>query len=197
MSAQSINVDGPSIGFIVWDNVYQGTGFVLNDKRCVVTCAHVINIAKENFYVSGGLDNKKMIHRKLKLVKFLPEFDLALLESDEDLCNTPFVHEPSFDFTPNQHLFYLGYKVAQSDESIKAIEANQTQVSTFGKTFNQSTIIDFIDFKGVGVPGYSGGPIINNDNRVVAIMCQSRLVRGIKGGATEIYNRAYSILPLL
>lgn len=195
---QSINPDGQSYGFVIFDNdIYSGTGFVINTKRQVITCAHVIDTTKNIFYVTGAITNKGLIKQKLKVVKILPEYDLALLESDVDLCTRPFRCETNFDFTPNQHLFYLGYNFKVSNDTIKSIQANNAIVSSLGKTYHGKTSVDFIEFVGVGIPGYSGGPVINDKGNIVGLMCEAWLRQGIKGGQTVIINRAFSILPIL
>lgn len=194
---QSISPDGPSIGFIVFDNdVYSGTGFVLNTKRQVVTCAHVIDTTKNLFYVSGSLTSPVLVKHKLKLINLMPEYDLALLQSDNDLCNRPLISEKSFNFIANQHLFYLGYNYTVSNDTLKSLQANNAIISSVGKTFEGTTIIDFIEFSGVGIPGYSGGPVINDEGKVVGIMREAWLKQGVKGGQVQLINRAFSILPI-
>lgn len=195
---QSISPDGQSYGFIVFDNdIYSGTGFVVNNKREVITCAHVIDTTKNIFYVTGAITHHGLIKQKLKVVKILPAYDLALLQSDVDLCTRPFISENAFHFFPNQHLFYLGYNFTKSNDTVKSIQANNANISSLGKTFQGKTPVDFIEFVGVGIPGYSGGPVINDQGKIVGIMSQAWLRRGIKGGQTLIVNRAFSILPIL
>lgn len=64
-NGQSIDVDISAIGLILSGNDISGTSFVLNSKRQVVTCAHVIDTTKDIFYVPIGLT---IIKHKLKLV---------------------------------------------------------------------------------------------------------------------------------
>jgi hypothetical protein len=119
--SQSISPDGPSFGFIVWDSVkYVGTGFVIRIKRLVLTCAHVIDKNHKIYTASGGLKTPEIVIHKLKIVRALPQYDLAILESEADLCNRPFTVERSFNIKIRQHLFYLGYKVAASNLTQKS-----------------------------------------------------------------------------
>lgn len=195
---QSINPDWSSIGYIVLDeNNYVGTGFVLNNKRQVITCAHVIDTSHVIYYASGGLIPKALVKHKLKLVKLLTGYDLALLESNEDLCTKPLINAKNFDITPNQHLFYIGYSVQSSNASVKYIQPNSAYVSSFGKTFENNNVINFIEFVGEGLPGYSGAPVINGNGKVIAIIREAWLKQGIKGGPVQLINRAFSILPII
>ena len=196
--SQSITPDGPSYGFIVWDkSFYEGSAFVIKNKRLVVTCAHCISKDHTMYYASGGLKTPDIIMHKLKIIKFLPKYDLALLESDEDLCNRPFEVENKFNITNQQHMFYIGYSTKKSDDSHKVMQANNLQVSSYGKTFESGAPVDFIEFVGVGVPGYSGGPVINDSGKIVALMREAWLKKSIRGGDSLLVNRAYSIIPLL
>ena len=102
-----------------------------------------------------------------------------------------------FNFIPNQHLFYLGYNVKTSNVNHKNIQANNAIVSSIGKTFDKEIAIDFIEFVGVGLPGYSGGPVINDDGKVIGIMREAWLKQGIKGGEVQLINRAFSIFPIV
>lgn len=193
----SINPDWSSIGYIVLDeNNYVGTGFVLNNKRQVVTCAHVIDTSHVIYYTSGSFTPIVLVKHQLKLVKLLTEYDLALLESKEDLCTRPFINADDFNFAPNQHLFYIGYSEQSSSGSIKYVQADHAYVSSVGKTFEKDNVIDFIEFIGVGLPGYSGGPVINDKGEVIAIMREAWLKQGIKGGPVQLINRAISIIPI-
>lgn len=197
LQAQSITPDLASIGFIVWDNTqYAGTGFVLDTKRQVVTCAHVIDTNHLIYYSSISVNNSPGISHKLKLVKLLPHYDLAILESEEDLCTQPLVCEKYFAFFPNQHLFYYGYNAIRSNDMVKTIQANNAYLSSFGKTFEGNTVVDFIEFNGLGLPGYSGGPVLNEKGKVVAILREAWLKQGLKGGQIQLINRAYSIIPI-
>ena len=194
---QTVSIDGSSIGFIVMgSNNYTGTAFVINTKRLVFTCAHVIDTSRDIYYASRELTTNHISKHKLKIKVLLPEFDLVLLESDSDLCNQPFVAEGSFAFYANQHVFYLGYDVLKSSLNSKVLTANQTNITSIGKTFEGNVAIDFIEFTGVGLPGYSGGPIINDSGKVVAIMREAWLKKGIKSDSAQLINRAFSIKPL-
>ena len=54
-------------------------------------------------------------------------------------------------------------------------------------------IVDFIEFTGEGRPGYSGGPVLNMEGRVVGLMREAWTKRGVKGGAEYLVNRAFSV----
>lgn len=198
-SAQIPIPDWSSIGYIIVnDNDYVGTGFVMNTKRQVVTCAHVISNNEIVFFASSASSNPaQMTKHKLKLIKSFPEYDLALLESEDDLCTRPLVGANDFNIVSKQSIFYSGYDVGSSSDKVKFITFNGAHVTSYGKTFIGSKEIDFIEFIGVGVPGYSGGPVINGENKVFAIMREAWLKQGIKGGSVQLINRAFSIIPII
>lgn len=196
-NCQSITPDAPSYGFIVWDKTfYEGTAFVINSKRLVVTCEHCIRKNHAMYYASGGLKTPEIVMHKLRIVKLLPKYDLALLESDEDLCNRPFKAEKIFDIRNQQEMFYCGLNTAKSNDTSKSMQINVLKVSSYGKTFESGVPVDFIEFVGVGIPGYSGGPVIDFNGKIVALMREAWFKKSVRGGDSILVNRAYSILPL-
>jgi len=77
------------------------------------------------------------------------------------------------------------------------MQVDQAVVKTSGKIISGKLVVDFFEFQGVGVPGYSEGPIFNNQNQIIGIMNQAWLAQGIKGGNVFLMNRAYSIHPFI
>ena len=67
-----------------------------------------------------------------------------------------------------------------------------------GVALYEGVSVDFIEFEGEGIPGYSGGPILNNKGEVVALMREAWNKRGVKAGAAEVLvNRGFSIEPAM
>ena len=191
--SQRISIDKNSVGFILNDSIYSGTGFVLLKPNYVVTCAHVIDTLKSISFVSIYVAKPF----KLRVLKYDLDNDLALLESEEAICIRPLLPALNFDIFPKQHLYYFGYDTSISDHQEKSIQVNGVYVSAIGKVQSGKAIVDFIEFPGVGIPGYSGGPVFNDNGQIVGIMREAWKKQGIKGGKIELINRAFSINPIL
>lgn len=192
---QQIEVHNKSMGFIVLDDtIYSGTGFSFLNPSQILTCAHVIDTTKRISFVT--MDNQTKQH-KLKLIKYDLDTDLALLESDEIICYVPLQPTPLFDIQPSQHIFYCGYDVLRSTNKVRKIQLNHAYLSAVGKVLSGKMIIDFIEFRGDGVPGFSGGPVFNDKGEVIAIMREAWYKQGTKGGQVQLINRAFSVGPIL
>ena len=62
-----------------------------------------------------------------------------------------------------------------------------------GSVVNAGAVVDFLEFEGKGLPGFSGGPVFNQEGKVVAIMREAWTKRGVKGGPAVLLNRAFSV----
>jgi len=191
---QSININVNAIGFIIInDSIYNGSGFVMLKPDNVVTCAHVIDTTKQISYKVPGKSTKF----KLKVIKYDIENDLALLKSDVNICDTPLIPEEKFNILPGKHLFYLGYDILESNFQSKVMQANNAYVDAVGKFLSGKVNVDFIEFTGVGIPGYSGGPVFNDKGQIVGVMREAWFRQSVKGGPKVLINRAISIIPLI
>ena len=190
---QSINWDENSVGFIVLDDsLYCGTGFVLSNPNTVITCAHVVDSTKKISFVVFNTEKPFT----LELIKYDINNDIAVLKSQTDICQAPLLPDTAFKIYPSQHLFYLGYNISKSSSHNKTLQADKTFVSAVGKTQSGNKIVDFIEFIGVGIPGYSGCPIFNDNGKVIALMHEAWFKQGVKGGQVQLINRAFSIKPI-
>jgi S1-C subfamily serine protease len=192
---QSINLNAKSIGFIVLDDtIYSGTGLAFLKPNYILTCAHVIDSTKKIAFVNVVNEKQQF---KLRIIKYDLDNDLALLESDEIICDEPLKPFPLFDIQPSQHIFYCGYDILASADKVKRIQFNSAYVNAIGKVQSGKMIVNFIEFVGVGIPGYSGGPVFNDKGEVIAIMREAWYKQGTKGGQVQLINRAFSIGPIL
>ena len=83
---------------------------------------------------------------------------------------------------------YIGW-----DKSLSQLQVHEAMISATGSSENDSVIVDFIEFEGQGLPGYSGGPVFNTDGKIIAIMREGWKKQGVKGGKVSLINRAFSI----
>jgi hypothetical protein len=58
---------------------------------------------------------------------------------------------------------------------------------------NDGVILDFLEFQGEGIPGYSGGPVFNEKGELVAFMREAWFRQGVKGGPPSLFNPAFSL----
>jgi S1-C subfamily serine protease len=188
-----MNIEIFTVGTIVIDNKVNGSAFVLTNPNFVVTCAHVLTPNKTYFYKPQSVDSLYI----LKPIFVDIEKDLALLECEKNIVTRPLNPVREFDVKPGQHLFYMGFNKNVSKNGTPVFQVDNAQVSSIGITKIGSSLIDFIEFNGVGIPGYSGGPVFNDDGDVVGLMREAWQKQGVKGGEILLINRAFSIVPII
>jgi S1-C subfamily serine protease len=173
-----------------------GTAFFAGSRGRIITAAHVVPTGLFTFQGIGK--NLKPEERvvTIKLAYQLPEYDLAVFDvvqgcKDCVTCKHPFEFGDGKKVRPGDKLFYLGWTPAQG-----TVQANIAEVQATGSAANGKTTIDFFEFNGVGLPGYSGGPVITTDGKVVGVMREAWMKQGVKGGVPLLMNRAFSIEPV-
>ena len=184
----SITIRDGSVGFIVDADTNQaiGTGFVAMSARQVVTCDHVAK-ARKNLIYAGVGQTVDRSHR-LTLKTSMPDVDIAVFSTDEDVCDTPLVLGDIRGMSAGDRIIYLGFKV-----EAKSIEANTSTV--IAVVTSRDSGVEYMDFVGVGKPGFSGGPVFNGKGNVVALMREA-FTKPTSTGAILI-NRAFSTRPLM
>jgi S1-C subfamily serine protease len=180
-----------------------GSGFVFGPRRELVTCDHVVEYAMSQ----GQLTNMfLMINRKtvkLNLKTRLPKFDLAVFTSDSEIPGESFKVGDFKNIRPGEFVVYSGY----DRQSVSTNSAQQTvtvvslvhtaQVIGAGSAMYDGHTVDFLEFRGEGVPGYSGGPVFNETGELVGILSEAIIEQGVKGGPVVLVNRAFSLDPLI
>lgn len=180
------------IGLISYDSLGRdsvGTGF-LTSPHTIMTCAHVADGRREIFYIPTNC------HRsyRLQLKKNQYGHDLALYRSKEVICNRYLKLAASFKPDLGDSIIYMGWDTGQS-----AFLVSWGVISAYGKAVRTKNIyVDFLEFKSVARPGYSGGPIFNRKGEVVAIISQAFYQRGIKAPVDSEYIlcKGFSIRPI-
>lgn len=174
--------------------VVVGSAFVYGPKKEIVTCGHVAqdSIARgltNWIYIAPGLGM-----RNLRLGYVVSRYDLAMFKVDGDIPGQPMAIGDFKKIRPGDKIHYYGYDQRFTD-SVKKLGGmmNEGIVTATGSALNDGIIIDFLEFSGVGIPGYSGGPVFNERGELVAVMREAWTKQGIKGGPQIPMNRAFSL----
>lgn len=180
-------------------NMKVGTGFVAGNKRTVITCMHVVPnyTSTEYFFEPEGMNRGPLIRKTvypLRLLYALPGYDLAVLTSEKDITQAPLQLAEFKRVRPGDEILYRGY-----DTNSDHLETKGAGISAVGSVLNETTVADFLEFAGEGIPGYSGSPVFNSSGKVVALVREAWLTKGINGGGEILINRAFStdILSIL
>jgi serine protease Do len=194
--SQAIPFTPENVGTIVSSKTGEavGTGFVAGSKNYVITCAHVIEAPGDYFYnpvrsKPASPNTKKLI--PLKLLYTLPNYDLAVLTLSENVTEKPFEWGDFRRLRPGDKVVYIGWQIGTNN-----LQASVAKLSAIGSVLNENAVVEFLEFEGVGKPGFSGGPVVDLDGKVVAIIREAWTKRGLKGGTGWLMNRAFSTDPL-
>lgn len=182
-----------SVGTIETKEGKIGTGFIVGNNRQVVTCAHVAFDSDYNYVpdydASVPLDQRKSF--PIKLSYSLPRYDLSVLTANEDITPEPLNLGEFRRIRPGDLIVYVGW-----DSQTNVLQTRDAYVLATGAAINQElndiAVVDFLEFEGVGKPGWSGGPVFNSEGKVVALMREAWTKKGIKGGQDVLMNRAFS-----
>lgn len=160
-----------------------GTGFIGGSKKDVITCSHVV-VADTLYFQPIGKETIYRIRTKFKINCL----DVAYMERTSGE-NKVFLDFGNFDkVQPGDSIYYIGYDKRNNKYGIwSAI------VESKGLTYvNENCSVDFIEYKGEAIPGYSGGPVFNEEGKIIAIVAEGWNTVGIRGDKKYI-NRAFSI----
>ncbi len=183
-----LNVE--AFGSIVGTNeVIVGSGFVVGGPERVMTCEHVV--ASQSAYRFNFI-NAAGAHIPLTVETLLPRYDLAVLRLNLTNALSPFPFGDIRRIRPGDDVVYMGWNAM--DNSLKV---SKSVVTATGVVLNDGVSVDFLEFQGEGIPGYSGGPILNHRGEVVALMREAWTKRGVKGGPEALVNRGFAIEPAM
>ncbi len=152
-----------------------GTAFLVSGKRIVATNNHVVEqgTAFSVGYVGEGGHIRRV---PLRVIAIFPQKDLALLEALDDLPGDPLPLSASYPGLATD-LFAIGFPAAADPQGLSAW--SQDDDETF---FLPSVLKGYVSrilmnrwfssqlqHQTPIIPGYSGGPLINDNGVVVAI----------------------------
>ncbi len=152
-----------------------GTAFLVSGKRVIATNYHVIEDGTA--YSVGFVDERGVVRRiPVRLLAIFPQKDLALLETLDDLPGAPLPLSHKYPAVATD-LFAIGFPAAadpqggvswaQGDDTTyfipSVVKGSVSRVLTnrwFSSQLQHQTPI---------IPGYSGGPLIDESGVVLAI----------------------------
>ncbi len=159
-----------------------GSAFVATDSLHVITCAHVVNQTRS--YVYGpNIGNPIELKRQF----MLPNYDLAVLALETPVKATPIPLGDLRKVAPGDAVTYCGW-----DSRNQSLTARSAKVTATGNALSGGKTVQFIEFEGDGIPGYSGGPVFDQSGKIVALMREAWTRQGVHGGNPILVNRAFS-----
>lgn len=162
-----------------------GSGFVLDDRKQVITCAHsFIELdgqpqTQNGIYFTNQTPKEAQIKKKLDLVKYLSDYDISLWKCTDDLCITPIKTAIDHKITLHEEVYYYGYhKFPPPDNKVETKSFGYGAVNVIGQTKtkkNGHTIdfIELIDEQSLVSKGYSGGLTFNKHGERLRSQCTS------------------------
>lgn len=155
-------------------NVQQGTGFIINDRRTIVTNNHVIAGAKTIFvtFLAAG----KPTAVPAQVVTTDPEKDMAIIQTAFDIFGEPVVLA-NYDTAPPAKVTAIGYPSAADAITGGAVLPSiifepSYSVGTVARVVSNARVLGgakLIQQTAVINPGNSGGPLFDECGRVIGI----------------------------
>jgi S1-C subfamily serine protease len=187
---QSISFPGQAVGIIVGTNgSIVGSGFIVGSPQRVITCDHVVR-SQPAFNFTYMTTSGQNIAATIETL--LPRYDLAVLRLEGTNQMAVLPYGDIRRIRPGDQLVYAGF-----NSKTNAVMVSLATVSAIGVAENEGVSVDFLEFEGEGIPGYSGGPVFNGKGEVVALMREAWTKRGVKGGKEILVNRAFAIEPAM
>ena len=138
---------------IIIDSQSIGTGFFINSK-IIITCAHVVENGNTLFFTMPSISNNKY---KLKILGIAPDIDLAILESIEYVSDNYLELIDSDIIALQNQIRVIGFPLGQDKRKVTKGIISGVQ---YGKIQIDSAINE----------GNSGGPLVNESNKVIGIV---------------------------
>lgn len=166
------------------DSIPIGTAFVAGKSKSIYTCSHVA--VKDTLWFS--YIGSTFLYR-ITIKYNLPSYDVAFLErtGGSQPKSLEFGH---FDrVQPGDSIQYIGWDVRYKNY----VFWNAKVLAKGSALMSENCNVDFIEFEGKAIPGYSGGPVFDKSNKVIAMIREAWSKKGVKGGEQISINRAFSI----
>ncbi len=164
-----------------------GSGWFGMEDNLVFTNAHVLSMKnpgsqkpkKLTIYINPGTNQERIIpHARIEILAVDREADLAVLKiTNETNLPIPLKIRPSRELNDLEPLVVIGYPggrlMSRMNNSTRAPQATVNTTSFSTNRINDDGELYSVQIRGGAGPGNSGGPIIDYDGNVVAV-----LVRG-------------------
>lgn len=137
----------------------QGTGFFINNKGYILTCAHVVDGANRIYIEIPFINNNKY---KCDIVSICPQFDIALLKCNEFKSKVYLELGNSDNLKIRSEVLVIGYPVSLHN----SINNVNNLKYTIGIVNGQQS--SYIQTDSAINPGNSGGPLMYK-NKVIGI----------------------------
>jgi len=177
----------PPLGHVkTEEDVRNGFGFAVKGYG-IITCAHIAKNDTMIFQpVTGTTDMKMVLKEKLEA------FDLATYQIIGEAMVDEYETGDFAALRPYDTVMYFGWEPAK----LPRLKILRAVVSATGNVARRNESLHFIDFAGIMNPGYSGGPVLNREGKIVAIASECAIVKGLKSSTEESIIRAFSLEPL-
>lgn len=220
-TGNTLKQDLSALGIITIDYHFAGSAFALMDGKLIVTSYHIFKKNDRNirFVTTANATGQNIKMFRLDFIERLPKYDLVLLRSlDGDVCKEPLpmTSQPISASMLSVPIYYYGYdqkidEHQQMNPNVSFISKNgnpkgipdegrhaySSKVDSIGFNGQEKLPVTFIEYLGYGVPGFSGGAVLNANGEVVALNTYAwRGQELTKKEGPFVALRANSIKPL-
>lgn len=169
-------------------NNYQGTAFHIG-HNLVLTNAHVLSREFDKLTRCGGFrlrDHQQRFIQCQKVHHCSKELDVCLIEMNSE-------HKHALEHGPSLKLYHMTEDYETNLQMIlSAIGNSQTLGIHFGQGRGYSVVGSNLYFYAPIRPGNSGGPVLNEEGQVVAIVTRESMAK-VGNDASKFYNIATTI----
>jgi serine protease Do len=182
--AEEINIDWKTPYLIKNPKLGQGTGFFINKDGYILTCAHVVNGAKNLYIEIPSIGDEKY---ECVVIGICPDFDIALIRTKTYRSKYFLELGDSDKLLVGSEVYVVGYPVSlsTSDDSVNNLKYTMGIISgqSHGLIQTDSPIN----------PGNSGGPLILK-NKIIGINSMKLVSEGLENIGYSVPIHYYKVI---